>query len=127
MRAFNSKQLFFALLILFCGNCAANAQNQGKPDIRGMITRLSRSDSGAQSNKLLASILVERGANGSGEHDKADVKITHETGIFTQADKDKSTPLKIDVLKLNQSVEVRFAGPALLSYPIQVGAAEIII
>jgi uncharacterized protein (TIGR02246 family) len=38
------------------------------------------------------------------------------------------TPLKIEALKLDQYVEVRFApGPALMSYPIQVGAAEIVI
>lgn len=128
MTVFNSKKLFLILLILFCANCATNAQVQSKPDIRGTITKLNRSDSGAQSNKILGSILVERDPNGSGEHDKADVKITNESRIFAQADKDKSTPLKIDALKLDQRVEVRFTpGPALLSYPIQVGAAEIII
>lgn len=119
---------FFALLILLCVCGAVTAQNQSNPDIRGTITKLSRSDSQSRSSKLLGSILVERDRNGSGEHDKADVKITTETRIFAQADKDKRTPLKIDALKLNQRVEVRFTSdPALLTYPIQVGAAEIII
>lgn len=90
--------------------------------------KLNRSDAGMQSNKLLSSILVERGANASGEHDKADVKILNETRIYAQVDKDKREPLNIDALKLNQRVEVRFTpGPWLLTYPIQVGAAEIII
>ena len=90
--------------------------------------KLNRFDAGAQSNKLLGSILVEREANASGSHDKADVKILNETRIYAQADKDKRTPLSIDALKLNQGVEVRFTpGPWLLTYPIQVGAAEIII
>jgi uncharacterized protein (TIGR02246 family) len=127
MKIFNSKELFLILLILFCGNYATNAQNQNKPDIRGTITKLNGPGLPAQSDKLLGGILVERGPDGSGEHDKADVKITNESCIFAYADKGKSTPLNIDALKLNQRVEVRFAGPALLSYPIQVGAAEIII
>lgn len=119
---------FFALLILFCVCGAISAQNQSNADIRGTITKLSRSDSQSRSSKLLESILVERDRNGSGEHDKADVKITNETRIFAQADKEKRTPLQIDALKLNQRVEVRFtSAPALLTYPIQVGAAEIII
>jgi uncharacterized protein (TIGR02246 family) len=119
---------FFALLILFCVCGAITAQNQSNPDIRGAITKLSRPDSQSRSSKLLASILVEGDRNGSGEHDKADVKITNETRIFAQADKEKRTPLPIDALKLNQRVEVCFtSAPALLTYPIQVGAAEIII
>ena len=129
MTLFKTNNSFFALLILFCACCAINAQNKSDPDIVGRIINLSRSDSGAvPPNKLLGSILVESDRNASGALDKADVKITKETRIFAQADKDKSTPLQIDSLKLNQRVEVRFTSdPALLTYPIQVGAAEIIM
>ena len=89
---------------------------------------MSRSGSKGQSSELLGSILVEQDRNGSGEHDKTDVKITKETRIFAQVDKDKRDLLKIDALELNQRVEVRFTSePALLTYPIQVGAAEVII
>jgi len=126
-RAELNKSLF-ALLILFCVCGAITAQNQSNPDIRGTITKLSRSDSQSRSSKLLASILVERNRNGSGEHDKVDVKITNETRIFAQADEEKRTPLQVDELKLNQRVEVRFTSDqVLLTYPMQVGAAEIII
>lgn len=118
--------LSFVLLILFSGTFAVRAQTSPAPDIRGRITKLNRSD--AQTNNLLGSILVERNAEVNGEYDKADVKITAQTRIFNQTDTDKRTPLKIDALKLDQRVAVRFApGPALLSYPIQVGAAEIVI
>ena len=128
MTVFKSTRWLFVLLIAVCGNCLINAQDSRNPDIRGVIMKLSRSDAVAQSNKLLGSILVEREANASGEHDKADVKILNETRIYAQSDKDKRTPLNIDALKLNQRVEVRFTSdPALLTYPIQVGAAEIII
>lgn len=128
MNVFKSTTWLFVLLILFCGSCAINAQNQSNPDIRGVIMKLNRSDAGAQSNRLLGSILVEREANANGEHDKADVKILNETRIYAQADKDNRTPLKIDALKLNLRVEVRFTpDPVLLTYPIQDGAAEIII
>jgi uncharacterized protein (TIGR02246 family) len=128
MNVSKSTALFFVLFILFCGSCAINAQNQSNHDIRGVITNLTHFDAGTQSNKLLGSILVEREANTGGEHNKADVKIINETRIYAEADKDKRTPLNIDGLKLNQRVEVRFTpGPALLTYPIQVGAAEIII
>jgi uncharacterized protein (TIGR02246 family) len=128
MTALKSKKSYFILLIIFCSSCAIKAQGQSGPDIRGMITKLNRSKVTEQSNRLLGSILVEREANTTGEHDKADVKITNVTRIYTEADKAKSTPLKIDALKTNQTVEVRFApGPALMSYPIQVGAAEIVI
>jgi len=118
--------LSFVLLILFSGTFAVRPQTSPAPDIRGRITKLNRSD--AQTNNLLGSILVERNAEVNGEYDKADVKITAQTRIFNQTDTDKRTPLKIDALKLAQRVAVRFApGPALLSYPIQVGAAEIVI
>jgi uncharacterized protein (TIGR02246 family) len=128
MTLFKTNNYFFVLLILLCACCAINAQNKSNPDIVGRIINLTRFDAGAQSNKLLGSILVEREANASGSHDKADVKITNETRIYAQAYKDKRTPLNIDVLKLDQRVEVRFTpGPVLLTYPIQVGAAEIII
>ena len=128
MKLLNSKKLFFIIFLLFGSLSNANAQNKSEPDNRGIITNLSLFGSNPQSGKLLGSILVERGSNGSGEHDKADVKITRETRIFAQADKDKSAPLKIDALKVNQLVEVGFTSdPALLTYPIQVGAAEIII
>lgn len=128
MNVLKSKKSFFVLLILFCCGCAANAQNPINPDIRGTITNLTRFSTATRSNKLLGSILVEREANATGETDKADVKILDETRIYSQADKDKRFPLKIDALKLNQRVEVRFTpGPALLTNPIQVGAAEIVI
>ena len=128
MNVFKSTAVFFLWLILLCCSCAINAQNKNNPDIRGVITNLTRIEAGEQSNKLLGSILIERKANASGDLDKADVKILKETRIFAQADKDKGTPLQIDALELNQRVEVRFkSDPALLTYPIQVGAAEIII
>lgn len=128
MTVLKSSELLLVLLFLFCGSYAVNAQSQSKIDIRGTITNLNRFDSEAKTAKLLGSILVERSPNESGEHDKADVKITRETRIFAQADKDKSSPLNFDALELKQRVEVRFAsGPALLTYPIQVAAAEIII
>lgn len=128
MIVFKSTPSFLVLLILFCCALTVNAQNQSTSDIRGVITKLSRSDTGKEQNKLLGSVLVEREAGAGGEYDKADVKITNETRIHSQSDKDKRTLLSIDALKLNQRVAVRFIpGPALLSYPIQVGAAEIII
>ena len=127
MNKLNFINLSVHLLILFSGVIGASAQTGNAPDIRGRITKLNRAD--AQTNNLLGGILVERDAgDASGEYDKADVKITNATRIYYQTDADKRQPLKIDRLKLDQRVAVRFApGPALLSYPIQVGAAEIII
>jgi uncharacterized protein (TIGR02246 family) len=92
-----------------------------------MITNLNRFNVTEQSNRLLGSILVEREANTTGEHDKADLKITNETRIYAQADKAKRAPLKIEALQPDQNVEVRFTpGPTLMSYPKQVGATEIV-
>lgn len=128
MTLFKLNKLFFALLILFCAYCETNAQNFSNSGIRGVITNLTRFDSGPQPNKLLGSIMVEREANTGSNIDKADVKILKETRIFAQADKNKGTPLQFDAIKLKQRVEVRFTSePALLTYPMQVGAAEIII
>jgi uncharacterized protein (TIGR02246 family) len=128
MTALKSKKSYFILLIIFCSSYAIKAESQSSPDIRGMITNLIRSEVTERSNRLLGSILVKREANPTGEHDKADVKITNETRIYAQSDKAGRTPLKIEALKPDQNLEVRFApGPALMSYPIQVGAAEIFI
>ena len=119
---------FFVLLVLFSISFAVRAQNKSSPDISGRITKLNSSDAASKTNNLLGSILVERDANAGGEYDKADVKITVQTRIYAEADREKRTPLKIAALKLDQRVAVRFTpGPALLSYPIQVGAAEIVI
>lgn len=118
--------LSFVLIIFFSGVSTIRAQTLPTPDIRGRITKLNRSN--GQTNNLLGSILVERGSNGTGEYDKADVKITAQTRIYEQTDKDKRMPLNLDALRLEQRVAVRFTpGPALLSYPIQVAAAEITI
>lgn len=119
--------LSVVLLILFSATVSVRAQSENAPDIRGRITKLNRAD--AQTNDLLGSILVERDASeAGGKYDKADVKITAATRIYYQTDVDKRAPLKSDALRLDQRVAVRFApGAALMTYPIQVGAAEIII
>lgn len=116
------------LLLLWC-NDTVNAQNQRKFDIRGKIVNLTRAASATEMNGLLGSVLVEGGtANSAGGYAKAVVKVTKATGIYLQTDDDKRNLLEFDALKLNQSVEVRFApGPALMTFPIQVAAAEIII
>lgn len=119
--------LSFVLLAFLSFAFAVRAQTENAPDIRGRITKLNRSD--VPTTNLLGSILVERNAGDiTGEYDKADVKIKTQTRIYHQTDQDKRQPLKIDALRLDQRVAVSFApGPALMSYPIQVGAAEIII
>ena len=119
--------LSLVLLFLFSGITVVDAQSGQQPDIRGQITKLDRID--RQTNNLLGSILVIRDKeDNGGDYDRADVKITSQTQIYRQADRDKRMPVKIDALRLDQRVEIYFApGPALMSYPIQVGAAEIII
>lgn len=119
---------FFVLLVLFSVNFAVRAQNKSAPDISGRITTLNRTAGALKTKNLLGSILVERDEDATGEYDKADVKITAQTRIYAEADREKRAPLKIDALKLEGRVTVRFAlGFALMSYPIQVGAAEIVI
>ena len=119
--------LSLVLLFLFSGITGVDAQSGKQPDIRGRITKLDRID--RQTNNLLGSILVTRDTeDNGGDYDRADVKITELTRIYRQTDRDKRTPLDFDALKFDQRVAVYFApGPALMSYPIQVGAAEIII
>lgn len=124
-----NKKLFLFLVLFFAATGIVRAQSAGNaPGIQGRITKFSRPEARAKTNDLLGSILVERESGANGDYDKADVKITTATRIYAEKDKGKREPLKIDALRLNQRVAVRFAsGPALLSYPIQVGAAEIII
>jgi ketosteroid isomerase-like protein len=128
MNIFKLKNTYLVLLVLFCGNCAIKAQTQIKPGIRGIIKNLTASPYGTGSDKLFGTLLVESDTSSPAEPDKAVIIITDKTRIYALNDKANRTLLAFEALKLNQKVEVTFsAEPALLTYPMQVGAAEIVI
>jgi uncharacterized protein (TIGR02246 family) len=52
MTILKSKKTFFVLLILFCSSYSIDAQNPGKPDLRGVSLKRVRSDAEGLSNHL---------------------------------------------------------------------------
>lgn len=84
------------------------------PDIRGEVVEITDNDGRIR-------LYIEDNA-GNGLYDKAYVAITDETEIFRGH---SSEILSVDELKIGSKVEVSFRGPALLSYPVQVGAGMI--
>ncbi|NLW06604.1 MAG: copper amine oxidase N-terminal domain-containing protein, partial [Clostridia bacterium] len=85
-----------------------------KPDIVGQITKITDSDTGI--------VIMVEDNTAAEPYDKAAVTITADTKIYRGQDKEL---LAGSDLKEGDMVEVVFRGPALMSYPVQVGADSI--
>lgn len=83
-------------------------------DIQGQITEITVKDGNLR--------IFIKGTKTVGSYDKAYVAVTDETKIY-QGWTDEL--LSSDQLTKGLTVEVVFSGPALMSYPIQVGAGSI--
>ena len=90
-----------------------------KPDMKGHIIYISNTQQN-YSDDVIGSVLVE------GLGDKVSVKINKKTSIFEQQDNGIHSTT-FDALKIGQSVEIKFTGPILESYPAQATADKVVI
>jgi uncharacterized protein (TIGR03437 family) len=100
--------------------------SQSRWDVRGKITKIVPADGAAKQKGIVGSFLVEGDVAPDTTVDKAAVTATVETRLFEQQGQDRR-PSAFDSLKIGQTVQVRFAGPASQSYPVQATASEVVI
>lgn len=115
--------IIFALLMVI--SCRAQNERRSDFDIRGRVTGVNREGS-PQNPRLRARVTVEAVKEASASNDRAVVFITDDTRLYDQRG-ERREPANIDAIRIGQQVEVRFAGPALMSYPVQATAGEIVI
>lgn len=96
--------------------------NSDKVDIRGTITAVKAQGQ----NGVLATLMIDGELEKDTSYDRASVSVTGESLIYIREGQGRRqvTP---DYLKIGQRVEVKFVGPVAKSYPVQVGAGEIVI
>jgi hypothetical protein len=126
-QAFLRAALLSALLGLLSGCGAPKAEPPKKekekmPDIRGVVTSLAR---GGRSGAA-ATLRIAGSKQADTRYDKAVVTLTAETRIYQKEPYGRGL-VPLESLRLGDKVEVRFAGPAAESYPVQARAAEILI
>jgi hypothetical protein len=94
-------------------------------DIRGTVTKLAPTSPGGPAD-ILGRFLCEAMKGKVAGYDKAYVRVTKTTKIFTGSGKDLK-PATFKDLKDSQQVEVTFTGPTAESYPVQATAGRIVI
>ena len=118
MKAMKVRFVFACVLVVVL----ALASSLLAADVRGKITNVSTSASGA----VLGSILIEGKKEKDTSVDKAMTRITDKTAIFRMQN-GKRVEAKFSDLKAGQTVEATFSGPVAESYPVQATAKEILI
>ena len=103
-----------------------SATGDGGVDIRGRITNIRRA-SAADEGRFIGTVLVEADNKANESLDKANLIVTGETRIVEQRS-DERRRVTFEDLTVGDMVEARFVeGPTTMMYPLQVGAAEIVI
>jgi hypothetical protein len=97
-----------------------------KLDIRGSVITVGDPSAGAKEHGILGSVLIEGLRADDTNFDKAVVTITESTRIL-HWDGEEMRESDFSSLKSGQSVEARFQGPVMESYPVQATAMEIVI
>jgi|GEM_PF-944846 hypothetical protein len=95
-----------------------------KLDIRGSVSTISEPSSAGKARGILGSVLIEGSREDDTNFDKALVTITESTRIL-HWDGQELHESSFSLIKAGQSVEVRFLGPVMESYPVQATAMEI--
>lgn len=102
------------LFVAACGD-DSEADVEGDPDVRGIITGISD-----------RSVRIERRITVETEFDAANLRIEGDTDILRSVDGDLENA-SFDDLAVGQPVEAWITGPVAESYPIQAKAARIVI
>ncbi|GAB4544858.1 MAG: hypothetical protein Fur0020_14080 [Thermodesulfovibrionia bacterium] len=98
-----------------------DSNSNSKTDMNGRIINIIPLD--IIKEGAIGMIVVEGEGRG---FDKASIKITKDTKVFTDDGRHKR-PTNFSELMIGQDVEVSFVGPVFQSYPVQAEAREVII
>lgn len=104
----------------------AQDKEKDKVSIRGTPASVSPADEDGKKAGILGTLLMEGRKDKDTEYDKAMVKVTKATRIFTQVGKELK-PAAFDDLKPGVRLEIQFQGPVAESFPVQATAGKIII
>ena len=114
--------MLITILTLTSAGCTLFKAKKMDVDIRGKINSIVKINEG----KTLGVISVEGKKEKDTKFDKAGVIIEKDTKISKLiGNKKKKSDFK--ALKMDQKVDIRFAGPVMESDPIQAKAAELVI
>lgn len=92
-------------------------------DIRGRITSILPN---ATIGENVGFIRVEGEKQEDTKYDKADIGVTATTKIIMMRGADR-VPAPFDSLRSGQTIEARFTGPVMKSYPARATASEIVV
>lgn len=110
-------------LLLLLVSCSSRSKDRvapaTDPDIRGTATKVNVAVEPR-------TMLVEERPEETSESAKAMVTLTAETRILKRAGSEVEPATPAD-LAVGQTVSVRFLGPVMESYPVQVTAAAVVI
>ncbi len=104
-----------------CTSDGDAAPGTNDPDIRGVITSISRG-----SGDIIGSVRIEGAIEPDTGYDKAVVRVESDTRILRQVG-NATQELTFDDLRVGQTVEAWFTGPVAESYPVQAKASQIVI
>jgi hypothetical protein len=117
--------LTIMVLLLACTPPSGAVRSSGV-DIRGEIKRIRRASS-EDEGRFVGTVLVEGDKKANESFDQANLIVTDETRIFERRG-DERRRATFEDLKVGDTVEAQFVeGPTVMMYPLQVGAAEIVI
>lgn len=111
----------FSLLSISCSGTGSMLDSG--VDIRGKITSILPN---ANIGENIGFIRVEGEKQEDTSYDKADIGVTAATRIMMMRGVER-VPAPFDSLKAGQTIEARFTGPVMKSYPARATASEIVI
>ncbi|MEN6329879.1 MAG: DUF3221 domain-containing protein [Methanobacteriaceae archaeon] len=119
--------LIALLLVLFMGVAYGVfcATGEEPVDMKGEVVGVCYPDSQNGTNNT-ESVLVQGSMTGSNQTMNISVKLSEET-IIMEKTADQRINSSFDNIRPGQTVEIRFTGPFLQSYPPQTTASQIII
>jgi hypothetical protein len=117
--------LAFAFTMLQRGG-AEHATPNTAWDVRGNLTKFVAADATARQNGILGFFIVEGAVEPDTTYAQAAVTVTVKTKLVEQHDRAHKA-VTFDSLRVGQKVQVRFAGPAGQSFPVQATASRVTI
>jgi hypothetical protein len=109
-----------SLVLTGCRITGVAGPSGGNPSIRGTVVTI------AAPSQVVSGLMVEGHQEADTTYDKASVRVTESTRVFIKQG-ENYTEASVSALRVGQTVEVWFTGPAAMSYPVQATAQQIVI